>query len=179
MASALQRSHEAINTFLQGCGATEMPVPYPCEIDRKVCFPFPLFSSNAENQAYYARFPFCDVVDVSAEVFPDRDSALYVFTYSDFCEMPLLVKTVMKEFPFAHYMFIPAQFVREAFALMGPIFERQEKRRIFAGKPEIFDRDQGGWHLVVSSVAFDFMTLLQGTLIRALGCPIALVAPGL
>jgi hypothetical protein len=44
--------------------------------------------------------------------------------------------------------------------------ERQEKRRLF---------EQGGWHLVASSVAFDFAALLQGTLMRVFGCPIAVV----
>jgi hypothetical protein len=178
MASAVLRSFEAIETLLQACGSAKNAVPYVDGIERRVCFPFPLFSSNAENQAYTARFPFVEVVDVSPETFPDRDSGLYVFTYSDFCELPALVGALIQEFPFAHYMFIPAQFVREAFALMVQIFERQEKRRVFAGKPEICEMEQGAWHLVVSSVAFDFVTLVQGTLMRTLGCPIAVVAPG-
>jgi hypothetical protein len=178
MARAVARSIEAIQTLLQACGSPAISVPHVDEAERKVCFPFPLFSSNVENLAYSQKFPFCEVVDVAADTFPERDAELYIFTYSDLCEMPVLVEELMKRFPFAHFMFIPAQFVREAFALMGPIFERQEKRRALVAKAEIFKFDNGGYHLIVSSVAFDFVTLLQGTLIRTLGCPVAVIVPG-
>jgi hypothetical protein len=42
--------------------------------------------------------------------------------------MPLMLEKMVSYYPFAFYMFIPAQFVREAFGVMVVVFKKQEKR---------------------------------------------------
>lgn len=146
--------------------------------ERSVCFPFPLFSSNQENEFYETKYKFGDFIDVHPNAFPCKISALFVFTYSDLCEMPLMLERMMSEFPFAYYMFIPCQFVRDAFALMIPIYERQEKRMAYADAHvrDCIPPPNIGLQLVMK-VPFDFITCLQTTLIHSLGCPIPIIVP--
>jgi hypothetical protein len=178
MASAIRRSFECVQRLLQGCGAPTLYLPYVDGVERTVCFPFPLFSSNQDDGRYGARFSFCEVIDVVPGNFCAGGSQLFIFTVSDFCEMPAGLEKLVRDEPFAYFMFIPAQFVREAFAMMIPIFERHQKRKAYLAKIEDMTTERATRHFVVSSVAFDFITLLQGTLIRALGCGISLIVPG-
>jgi hypothetical protein len=178
MSSAIRRSVEIIQRVLEGCGSENSFVPRVDERDRRTCLPFPLFSSNTETQSYATRFPFLEVIDVTSDVFPHNEDTLYVFTYSDLCEMPLMIDKLLRECPFAYHMFIPAQFVREAFQLMIHIYERHEKRKLFIEKIESLDSRPLTDQFIVASVSFDFVTLLQGTLIKLLGCPIALITYG-
>jgi hypothetical protein len=118
-------------------------------------------------------------LDIAGSDLPKEPSALYIFTYSDFCEMPSSLQDLIGLLPFAYFMFVPSHFVREAFKAMKDIFKRQAKRdRCMA---ELLAAD--GWktynaYLVLSEVPFIFITLLQATLIKTLGCPIALIGPG-
>jgi hypothetical protein len=104
-------------------------------------------------------------------------SALFIFTYSDYCEMPLMLEKIMGDYPFAFYMFIPAQFVREAFREMTLIFERQEKRIQYFAVKSNRESTEGKRNMVVTTTPFDFLTLVQGTLMATLGCPIPVIAP--
>jgi hypothetical protein len=152
--------------------------------ERALPFPFPLFSSKLENANYAAKYPFCDFFDVGQDLGGSgTDFALYLFTYGDFCEMPLFVYELLARFPFAFFMFIPAQFVREAFALLTPIFERQARRAHFSWEAQgraVSEKELRllTMQMAVGSVPYDFITLLQGTLMNALGCPVLLIAPG-
>ena len=179
MESAVKRSCEEIERLLHTCGGCDdFPVPYVEETERSVCFPFPLFSSNQDNSFYVSKYKFCDFLDVRPNYFPERTSALFIFTYSDFCEMPLMLERMVSEYPFAFFMFIPAQFVRDAFREMIPIFERNEKRLALV-KAHFDEAPPPEWMAANSLmiVPYDFITCLQATLIRRLGCPIALIAP--
>jgi hypothetical protein len=76
-------------------------------------------------------------------------------------------------------MFIPAQFVREAFAILTPIFERQTRRAQYVEENressknlEVITR-----HFTLVNVPYDFITLVQATLMSAIGCPIIVVSP--
>lgn len=178
MESAVKRSCEEIHRFIYTCGGCDEFIPYVDELERSVCFPYPLFSSNQDNSYYRGKYKFCDFVDVQPNVVPDKVAALFMFTYSDFCEMPLMLERMIREHPFAFYMFIPAQFVRDAFREMIPIFERQQKRISFVNgctkNGEV--PDWVAQHACML-IPYDFCTCLQTTLIQRLGCPIALIAP--
>jgi hypothetical protein len=91
--------------------------------------------------------------------------------------MPIMIENLIEGHPFAFLMFIPGQWVREAFALLVKIFERQERRVAFTEKQSLEQTPEKLLNKVVSQVPFDFITLVQGTLIRRLGCPIPLIAP--
>jgi len=91
--------------------------------------------------------------------------------------MPLMLERMVGDYPFAFYMFIPAQFVREAFQEMLPIFERHEKRVQWCKTETGADPIEKARQMVVCQVPFDFLTLLQGTLMLALGCPIPVITP--
>ncbi|OHT11413.1 hypothetical protein TRFO_19145 [Tritrichomonas foetus] len=176
MQNAVQRSREIIRCFVEACGGCFPMQPYVNGNDRNVCFPFPLFSSNLENQHYISKYPFCDFVDVEPNNFPNISSALFIFTYSDMCEMPLMLESLVSEYPFSFYMFIPAQFVREAFVIMSSIFERHQRRRQYVSD-HLSDDPSLTAHNIILNVPFDFVTCLQATLMQQLNCPIALIAP--
>jgi hypothetical protein len=91
--------------------------------------------------------------------------------------MPLMLEKMMGDYPFAFYMFIPAQFVREAFREMVLIFERQEKRIQYCAMDSPRESTEGRLNMGVSAVPFNFVTLVQGTLMATLGCPIPVIAP--
>jgi hypothetical protein len=178
MQSAVKRSFEEVERLLQACGSTRALAPYVDENERGVCFPFPLFSSNVKTAKYQAKYPFCDFIDVAPDSFPQTVSVLFIFTYSDFCEMPLMLEKMVSDYPFAFYMFIPAQFVREAFGIMVAVFERQEKRIQWCSAEANRETTEWAKHWDLCHVPFDFLTLLQGTLMLALGCPIPVITPG-
>ena len=175
MQNAVQRSREIIRCFVEACGGCFPMQPYVNGNDRNVCFPFPLFSSNLENNHYISKYPFCNFIDVEPNKFPKISSALFVFTYSDLSEMPLMLESLVSEYPFSFYMFIPAQFVREAFTIMSSIFERHHRRAQYL-KDHPNDPSLSR-HQLLCKVPFDFVTCLQATLMQQLNCPIALIAP--
>jgi hypothetical protein len=90
--------------------------------------------------------------------------------------MPRLVRKLIGQYPFAYYMFIPASFVKEAFEALVAIFERHQKRLEFVlenadalSDPTLIQ------HCLITKVPYDFVTILQGTLIETLGCPVILI----
>ncbi|OHT15964.1 hypothetical protein TRFO_13654 [Tritrichomonas foetus] len=172
---AVKRSKDEISEFIEGIGGGAPHTPYVSENERSICFPFPLFSSNLTNQYYSGKFPFCEFVNVEPESYPSIRSALFIFTYSDLCEMPLMLDRLIKESPFCFFMFIPAQFVREAFVQMTLIFDRHQRRLHYIGE----HKGEAALipHEIVSSRPFDFVTILQTTLMQMLDCPIPLIAP--
>jgi hypothetical protein len=178
MESALKRSCEEVGRFLIGCGGSVAAVvPYVEESERVIPFPFPLFSSNLENEYYAQKFPFCEFLDISPGQIPAKSSALWVFTWSDLSEMPAIIERMIFEQPFAFYMFIPAQFVRDAFREMISIFERQAKRIEYVQSGRNTDSPTELLHYVLTAIPFDFVTVLHATLIHLLNCPIGLIAP--
>jgi hypothetical protein len=176
--SASRRRCEAVEHFLQGCGSGGAFLPYIGPSGRSAPLPFPLFSSARDTGSYRSKYPFCEIVELSQENLLDRVTGLYIFTYADFCEMPKMLQKMIAKYPFAYYMFIPAMHVKEAFTAMVAIFERQQKRVEYAAKEAKADGDVNFFrHCLLTKVPFDFITILQGTLMDALGCPIALVCP--
>lgn len=101
--------------------------------------------------------------------------SIFVFTYSDLGEMPLLLEKLIDSFPLSYFMFIPAQFVREAFQQMVMIFERHQRRIKFVEDHP--DDASLSLHKDICNSTFDFVTLLQATLIQFLDCPIPLYVP--
>jgi hypothetical protein len=77
---------------------------------------------------------------------PKLDASLFIFSQT-------FVKCSLW-YPLAYFMFIAYQFSREAFALMTPIFERQERR---SQSTRLAD-------LAVATRAHEFVTLRQGTI---------------
>lgn len=177
MQNAVKRSEEVIRSFLNGCGGWYPMTPYVKGNERNVCFPFPLFSSNKENSHYASQYHFCKFIDVEPNKFPKIDSALFIFTYSDMCEMPLMLKSLVTQFPFSFYMFIPAQFVREAFKLMIAIFERHKRREEYFRKNADNIEEMASKHSIILQVPYDFVTCLQDTLKEQLKCPVSLIVP--
>jgi hypothetical protein len=180
--AAAQRTSEAVSNFLNGCGSNARVLPAVQGTERALPFPFPLFSSKFDNASYASKYPFCDFFDIGMDLIPDREFALYIFTYGDFCEMPLVLHDMITKLPFAFFMFIPAQFIREAFGILGPIFERQARRVQYAKEKQATGSDKDmrtmALHCAVATVPYDFITLVQATLIHSIGCPVMCIAPG-
>lgn len=179
MQNAVARSREVIREFVEACGGC-FPLPYYVNgNERNVCFPFPLFSSNKDNEYYKQKYSFCDFIDVDPTHYPKFESALFFFTYSDMCEMPRMLEKLVSSYPFSFFMFIPAQFVREAFKLMINVFERHEKRAVYVEKNQMRQCNDKSivLHSILLGVPFDFLTCLQTTLIDHLKCPISLITP--
>lgn len=101
--------------------------------------------------------------------------SIFIFTYSDLAEMPLILEKLMNKYPYAYCMFIPAQFVREAFQQMVMIFERHQRRIKFVEDHP--DDISLAPHKDICNNVFDFVTLLQQTLMQILDCPIPLFVP--
>jgi hypothetical protein len=178
---AATRTAEAVSTLISGCGPAVPFLPAVSGSERALPFPFPLFSSRMENAAYASKYPFCDFCDLSSEAIPNQEFSLHIFTYGDFCEMSATVHDFVTRFPSAFFMFIPGQFVREAFALLSAIFERQLRRCQYVKESEAgagTATKNTMLHCAVARVAYDFVSLLQGTLIGQLGCPVILLSPG-
>jgi tetratricopeptide (TPR) repeat protein len=176
--NAIRRSHESIRLFLQGCGAGEMVVPFVSPFGRNFPVPFPLFSSKKDTSVYRGKYPFCEFFDLSPGRSPQLPTALYIFTYSDLCEMSTTVHELTILYPMAFFMFIPAPFVRDALKTLGPIMERHQQRAKFLQQPS--PQGEPGvlkLHLALIQVPYTFVTALQGTLIEMLGCPIVVLGP--
>ena len=109
------------------------------------------------------------------KVLSQSKCSLFLFTYSDLAEMPLLLDKLMDLFPLSYFMFIPAQFVREAFQQMVMIFERHQRRIKFVEDHP--DDNSLALHKEICNNVFDFVTLLQATLIQILDCPVPLFVP--
>jgi hypothetical protein len=167
METAIRRSIEEIHRVIQAYSPYPQVLGFVDGFERLLPFPMALFSSNADSAKYAARYPFCTVITVSAQWLPQMEFGLFVLSYSDLSEMPGIVERVILEHPFSFFLFIPCQFVREAFSMMIDIFERQTSR--------IHSKRQCDIDIVTR--AYDFVTLLQTTITASLGCPVPLIAP--
>jgi hypothetical protein len=174
-----RRTVEAIDVFMQGGGSGASFAPFVFESGRSDPLPFPLFSSKWEISACRAKFPFCQVEELTPEGLPKAASGLCFFTYTDFCEMPDFLRVLADRHPSAYCMFIPFLRVKEAFQAMTPIFERQQKRAQFVQQAVSAGSKSPAYtlHRALVTVHFDFITILQGTLTETLGCPIILICP--
>lgn len=177
MDSAIKRSIEGVNAIIEACGGCFPSIPYVNGKERNIIFPFPLFSSNKETDFYTQEYHFCSFIDVNpTDQYPKIPSGLWVFTYSDFYEMPPMLERLITSNPYSYFMFIPAQFVRDAFKEMKLIFERHARRIGFVNAH--FPTDPSlVLHWVIASDPYSFITSLQSTLMHSLGCPIPLIAP--
>jgi hypothetical protein len=164
---AIRRSFEEIYRVVHAYSPSPQMKLFVDELERSLPFPMALFSSNADTLKYTARYPFCTVFNISTKWSPNADCGLFVFSYSDLSEMSAIVDRSIRSCPLSFFMFIPCQFVREAFTLMIDIFERQVARQ----------QSKRDCDVKVSKRAYDFVTLLQGTIQATLGCPIPLIAP--
>jgi hypothetical protein len=164
---AIRRSLEEINRVIQAYSPYPQILNFVDGLERLLPFPMALFSSNADSGKCTAKYPFCTVHAVSTKWVPKVDGGLFVMSYSDVSEVSGITEQVILECPFSFFLFIPCQFVREAFALMIDIFERQAARQLSKRPCDV----------AVATRAYDFVTLLQGTLTASLGCPVPLVAP--
>jgi hypothetical protein len=153
--------------MLQGYCPYPRSVPFVADHERCLPFPLALFSSNTDTTKYNTQYPFCTIVKITVRFLPKIDSPLFILTYSDLSEISLFVERLIFENPFSYFLFIPCQFIREAFKLMIGIFERQENR-LLSTRPCDVD---------VKTHSYDFVTLLQGTLSASLGCAVPLLGP--
>jgi hypothetical protein len=164
---AIRRSLEEINRVIQAYSPSPQTLNFVEGLERLLPFPMALFSSNADSTKYTSKYPFCTVLTVSARWLPKLDFGLFVMSYSDLSEVSGITERVILDCPFSFFLFIPCQFVREAFAMMRDIFERQASRQ--------HSKRQCDIDIVTRS--YDFVTLLQSTLMASLGCPIPVIAP--
>ncbi|EAY14173.1 hypothetical protein TVAG_373060 [Trichomonas vaginalis G3] len=165
----IQRSAEIVRSAIYAFGSAEPSKPYVDELERTLPYIFPLFSSN-KNTDYYANiFKFCNFREIkpNATPSPECGSLLYIFTYADLCEMPMLVERIFREVANAFCLFIPANQIRAAFDIMKDMFERQKSRSESndANQRKIFKQQE------------DFVCAMQLTLIKILQVPIPLFYP--
>jgi hypothetical protein len=175
---AMRRSQACIQQFLQGCGAGEMILPSVSPPGQHFSIPFPLFSSKVQTSAYRGKYSFCEFFDL----IPGKDlsvpTAIHMFTYSDLCEMSAMIHEMIITYPSSCFMFIPAAFVRDAFALLVPIMARHQQMVKWVQQNNTSSPDATlKLQRALLQVPYNFVTILQGTLMEILGCPIALICP--
>ncbi|OHT07307.1 hypothetical protein TRFO_24566 [Tritrichomonas foetus] len=171
----IQRTKDLLGELFSSLCITEPNLYFVDGVERSTSFPTPLFSSTKELDP--KKYAFCDFVDVEPTEFPktqNASSSLFVFSFSDLCEMPTLVRRVMSEYPFSFFMFIPVTVMKEAFREMRHIFERQNKRVSYLnndGNKESNDEP----NRVVCDNPMIFVLDLQITLQKTLKVPIPLI----
>jgi hypothetical protein len=153
---SFRRAVESVQGFL---GLSRMPPERPV---------FPFFVKRADFPLP-SKFPFCKTAD------DGPPGSLYVFTYADFVQMGPVLMALMEREKSAYFMFIPGQFVKEAFVAMNAIFERQVQRVKFV-ESQSEEEELVKLHAVVAR-PWEFVPALQVTLIAALGCPIPIFVP--
>ena len=87
--------------------------------------------------------------------------------------MPETLYQTFKQFPKASFLFIPANFMKDAFKIMDKIFERNEKRKRF------FEANQSNPDYNVNMCIFksplQFIGTIQQTLMKELNIPIPII----
>lgn len=171
------RSIESITQFIGAIGGCQPKLPLVDGVERISPFPFPLFSSNKPNNYYEQEYSFCSIINTNLDEPPKNVSngSLLVFTYSDMCEMPLLVEKLVSDYPRAYFMFIPSKSIREAFKIMKKVFLRQLIRQQWAESNTINESEIA--HLNLSRNNGDFIAALQIKLRDKLNVPIPLYFP--
>jgi hypothetical protein len=129
---------------------------------------FPFFVRRADFPLT-TKFPFCKVADEERPI-----GSLYVLTYADFVEMGLVLMGLLEKEKSAYFMFIPGTFMKQAFASMAAIFERQMQRVRFVESQS--ESEAVKMHAVIAR-PWEFVPALQVTLIGTLGCPIPIIVP--
>lgn len=165
----IQRSAEIVRSAIYAFGSAEPSQPYVDELERTLPYIFPLFSSNKNTESYTNTFKFATFKEIKSNSTPQPEygSHLYVFTYADMCEMPILIERIFREVANAYCLFIPANQIRSAFDIMKDIFERQNLRAD--------SKDEN--HKKMFKQQEDFVCAMQITLIHTLQVPIPLFYP--
>lgn len=165
---AIGRAAEAIQAAFSAIGACETPRQHVDGLERTLPCPFPLFSSNKDNEYYTSQYKFLCVEDVrpGSTAMLTSSKYLFVFTYTDLCEMPTMVENLLSTAQNSFFMFIPAFAVRECFALMKDIIHRNKLRQ--AGGEE---------HIKLLNNATGMVAAMQMTMIRKINAPIAVFVP--
>ena len=168
------RTHDLLNDLISAASGYSSEVSISDGVERSINFPTPLFSAQKEFDP--KSFSFCDFVDVKPNEFPkmqNASSSLFVFSYSDLFEMPILVRRVISEYPFSFFMFIPIFAMKDAFKKMKEIYERQAKRAEYVQKNGKASDDK---NRVICENPMKFVSSMQITLQQALRVPIPLIS---
>jgi len=177
LSNGIQRSTELIQDTIASCGGGPYSVPFVSGVERVLPMPFPLFSSNRITEHYSMKYDFCSFYDIQPYEPPHglSTASLFIFTISDICELPFFVENLMKSYPLAFFMFIPAVAIRDAFAEMKLIFARQKQRIMWVMNNQS-DTD-GSLHIRLSKNGVEFVGALKTTLMKKLHVPILLYSP--
>lgn len=160
---------ELIGKMLTISGGGETIINYVDGIERFAVFPSPVLNSYKE--ADIKKLGFCDFIDVSPYELPKSQNAscgLFIFSYTDLCEMPLILSKIMSDYPFSFFMFIPIIVMKEALKEMKLIFEKKNRR-------QTLDHDKTKTQEVGSS-PMQFVLDLQIALRNKLKLPIPLIS---
>ncbi|EAY08958.1 hypothetical protein TVAG_486050 [Trichomonas vaginalis G3] len=164
----IQRSAEACQGTFSAIGASEFPKQHVEGLERTLPCPFPLFSSNKNNDFYLSKYKFICVEEVKpgSVAMATSSKYLFVFTYTDLCEMPTMVENLLSNAPNSFFMFIPSFAVRDCFKEMSDIVKRNKERQI-----------GGEEHLRLLNNATAFVAAMQMTLMKKIHAPIPVFMP--
>ncbi|KAK8890093.1 hypothetical protein M9Y10_034852 [Tritrichomonas musculus] len=84
--------------MLTSFGSGDKVISFVDGFERLTGFPIPLFQTFKE--ADFKKYSFCDFVDLKPNEFPraqNASSSLFIFSFTDLCEMPALVRRVLKK----------------------------------------------------------------------------------
>lgn len=103
----------------------------------------------------------------------DKQSDLFIFSYTDLIDMPETLYQTHQNFPCASFLFIPTCFMKPAFKLMNKIFERHDKRRKFYEANPTDPNSSVNMQLFSSPALF--IGTIQQTLMSELGVPVSVI----
>ena len=162
-----RRSAETVTHLYAVFTGSEEPVRLVFTTPKTLNMPNPLCKGSKESE-FTKRFDFCDFVEVVPNSLPkyvSGSSSIFIFTYTDICEMNSLVSALIHQYPFSSFMFIPEPSMRDAFREIRSILERHSRRQAQSkGQPQPVLEDP-----------LLFATTLKLTLERLLKVPIPLV----
>lgn len=127
------RSMDCLRMILATVCNNDVPVLSVQEARGTVCVPHPLFKPSKE-AVFVKKYDFCQFMAAVSDALPQvhgASSSLFVFSYTDLCDMNNLANMILAEYPFASVMFIPASASKTALHEMRRIFERHARRRTF------------------------------------------------
>ena len=168
------RSMDCIASIVSAVCNNDEPVFTVLDAHATVNMPHPLFKSSKET-IFTKRYDFCVFTEVVPEELPrvkNAGSSIFIFSYTDLCDMNNLVNSIVGEYPTAFLMFIPASVTKMALHEIRRIFDRHARRLAFIRSSKesvpiqtrMFDDPSG------------FVVTLKVTLEKLLKTPIPLVA---
>ncbi|OHT01573.1 hypothetical protein TRFO_31555 [Tritrichomonas foetus] len=194
------RSISLINYCISSLGGQLTDVQYVNKDERAYNYVLPCFNSNKDNAYYNSKYPYCTFIE-KPEIISTNDSVLnngdnshneynknhgsassdnnqnflYIMSYSDLCENPVLLQKLSQQKCGTIFMFIPAQLMKEALHLIKTVFERQKKRQAYVAEMKNSGQDKDfANHERIAKNPYDFIVSLQATLIATFDCPIPL-----